>query len=149
MKVKTVIYLVEADVLSKVITIFSRKTFAWSIWNSYNQIKKEQMLSLEVEYRNFVNDIKKILGFMILKGKDFFLGLLNRGTYVYTFIKIDYCVIWKKNRKNSLPNGVEEIDKSFKYVKNKINESKWKKRIRYRFPKQETIDQLENMFVID
>ena len=27
-----------------------------------------------------------------------------------------YCVIWKKNRKDSLLNGVDEIDKNFKYV---------------------------------
>ena len=60
-----------------------------------------------------------------------------------------YCVIWRKNRKDSLLNGVEEIDKNFKYVKNKINEDNLKQRIRYRFPKHETIDQLENVFVFD
>ena len=60
-----------------------------------------------------------------------------------------FCVIWKKNRKESLLNGVEEIDKNFKYVKNKINENTLKQRIRYRFPKHETIDQLENVFVFD
>ena len=31
--------------------------------------------------------------------------------------KNHYCVIWKKNRKDSLLNGAEEIHKSFKYVK--------------------------------
>ena len=63
--------------------------------------------------------------------------------------KNHYCVIWKKNRKDSLLNGVNEIDKNFKYVKNKINENNLKQRIRYRFPKHETIDQLENVFVFD
>ena len=58
-------------------------------------------------------------------------------------------MIWKKNRKDSLLNGVDEIDKNFKYVKNKINENNLKQRIRYRFPKHETIDQLENVFVFD
>ena len=37
----------------------------------------------------------------------------------------------------------------FKYVKNKINEDNLKQRIRYRFPKHETIDQLKNLFVFD
>ena len=60
-----------------------------------------------------------------------------------------YCVIWKKNRKHSFFNDVDEIDKNFKYVKNKINENILKQRIRYRFPKHETIDQLENVFVFD
>ena len=63
--------------------------------------------------------------------------------------KNHYCVIWKKNRKDSLLNGVNEIDENFRYVKNKINENNLKQRIRYRFPKHETIDQLENVFVFD
>ena len=61
--------------------------------------------------------------------------------------KNHYCVIWKNNRKDSLLNGVEEIENNFRYVKNKINENNLKQRIVYRFSKQETIDQLENVFV--
>ena len=60
-----------------------------------------------------------------------------------------YCVIWKKNRKDSLLNGVNEIEKNFKHVKNKINENNLKQRIRYRFHKHETIDQFKNVFVFD
>ena len=59
------------------------------------------------------------------------------------------CVIWKKNRKDSLLSGVNEIDENFRYIKNKINENNLKQRILYRFPKHETIDQLENVFVFD
>ena len=55
----------------------------------------------------------------------------------------------KKNRKDSLLNGVNEIERNFKYIKNKINENNLKQRIRYRFPKYEKIDQLENVFVFD
>ena len=53
----------------------------------------------------------------------------------------------EKKRRNSLLNGVDEIERNFKYVKNEINEDNLKQRISYRFPKQETIDQLENVFV--
>ena len=60
-----------------------------------------------------------------------------------------HCVIWKKNRKDSLLNGVQEIENNFKYVKNIINENNLKQRILYRFPKHEIIDQLENVFVFD
>ena len=63
--------------------------------------------------------------------------------------KNHYCVIWKKNRRDSLLNGVNEIENNFKYIKNKINENNLKQRIRYRFPKHETIDQLENVLVFD
>ena len=55
----------------------------------------------------------------------------------------------EKNRKDSLLNVVNEIETNFRYVKNKINENNLKQRIRYRFPKHETIDQLENVFVFD
>ena len=51
--------------------------------------------------------------------------------------KNHYCVIWKKNRRDSLLNGVKEVDENFKYVKNRINENNLKQRIRYRFPKHE------------
>ena len=70
----------------------------------------------------------------------------NKCVYI---LKNHYCVIWKRNRKDSLLNGVDEIDKNFKYVKNKINEDNLKQRICYRFPKHETIDQLKNVFVFD
>ena len=43
--------------------------------------------------------------------------------------KNHYCVIWKKNRRESLLKGVDEIDKNFKYVKNIINENNLKQRI--------------------
>ena len=61
----------------------------------------------------------------------------------------NYCVIWKKNRKDSLLNGVQEIENNFKCIKNNINEKNLKQRILYRFPKHEIVDQLENVFVFD
>ena len=53
----------------------------------------------------------------------------------------------EKKRKDSLLNGVEEKNKNFKYGKIRINEKNSKQRIRYRFPKNEIVDQLENVFV--
>ena len=58
-------------------------------------------------------------------------------------------VIWKKKRKDSSLNGVEEIETTFKYGKNKINEDKLRQRICYRFPKQDMVSQLENGFIFD
>ena len=43
--------------------------------------------------------------------------------------KNQYCVLWKKNRKDSLLNGVGEIEAIFKNVKNKINEDNLSRRI--------------------
>ena len=54
-----------------------------------------------------------------------------------------------KNRRNSLLNAVDEIERNFKLVRNKINEDNLGQRIRYRIRKHETIDQLENVGVFD
>ena len=63
--------------------------------------------------------------------------------------KILYCVIWSKNRRVSLLNGVQEIEENFEYPKNEINEDNLSQRIRYRFPKHEIVDQQGNVFVFD
>ena len=63
--------------------------------------------------------------------------------------KKHYCVSLKKKRKDSLPNGVEEIDRKFKYLKNNTNKKNLIQRIRYRLPKHETIGNVENVFVFD
>ena len=86
---------------------------------------------------------------MILKTKEYALGMLNRGIFVYIFIKIVIVLFGRKIEKTLLLNGVNEIDKNFKYVKNKINENNLKQSFRYRSPKHETIDQLENVLVFD
>ena len=39
--------------------------------------------------------------------------------------------------------------KNFKFVKNNINKDTLSQRTRYRFPKHETIDQLEHVFLFD
>ena len=41
----------------------------------------------------------------------------QRGICVHSH-KNQYCVTWKKNGRDSLLNGVEEIGRSFKYAKN-------------------------------
>ena len=65
------------------------------------------------------------------------------------FHEYHYCVIRKKNRRDGLLNGVQEMERNFENVQNKINEYNLGQRIRYRFPKRGTIDQLENVFVFN
>ena len=88
------------------------------------------------------------MGYTALKAEEYFLGLLNGGTNVYIFIKI-IIVVFGKRRRDSLVNGVQEIEKKFKYGKNNINEKIIVQRIRYRFPQDKTRDQLDNVFVFD
>ena len=88
------------------------------------------------------------MGFTISQAKENSLGKLNKDICVQIH-KNHYCVIGKKKRKDKLFIGVEEMDRNFKYVKNKINKNNLKQRIRYRVSKHGTIDQLENVFVFD
>ena len=92
---------------------------------------------------------KKDNGIYYLKTKRILPQTVKQKNICVYIHKNHYCVIWKKNRKDSLLNGVDEIDKNFKYIKNKINENNLKQRILNSFPKHETIDQLENVFVFD
>ena len=59
------------------------------------------------------------------------------------------CVIWERIRRHSLFNGVEEIERNFKFVGNGINQHFSSQKVRYLCPKHEVIDQFENMFVFD
>ena len=87
--------------------------------------------------------------FYDLKSKRILPGNVEKRVICVHIHKNHYFVIWKKNRKNSSLHNVEEIDKNFKYVKNIINKNDLKQRIRYRFPKHEAVDQLENIFAFD
>ena len=68
---------------------------------------------------------------------------------VCAFIKTNIVLFGKKNKPDSLLNGEEEIKRNLKYVKNKIKETNSSRMIRCRFPKRDTKDQPENVFVFD
>ena len=89
------------------------------------------------------------IGIYYLKTKRILPQTVKQKNICVYIHKNHYCVIWKKNRKDSLLNGVEEIDRNFKHVKNNMNENNLKQKIGYRFPRHETKDQLENVFVFD
>ena len=92
---------------------------------------------------------KIVIGIYVVKSKRIFpRSVKQRDKCVYIH-KNDYCVSWKKIKTDSLRIGVEEIDRNFKCIKSKINEKNFSQRNLYRFPKHETKDQLENVFVFD
>ena len=97
----------------------------------------------------FCKRYKIDIGIYYLKTKRILPQTVKQKNICVYIHKNHYCVIWKKNRKDSLLNGVNEVERNFKYVKNKINENYVKQRVRYRFAKHETINQLENVFVFD
>ena len=85
------------------------------------------------------------------KTNEYCLDQLIKRKFVSKFKKNYSCVIWKKRRKDSPLNALDEKRRSFKYVKKKIIEDNVSQRNRYRIPKHEAIGRLENVldFVLE
>ena len=76
------------------------------------------MLWLDVEFQSFANNIKKIDWDKRSKSERILpRSNKQRGVSVYIQKKL-YSAIWEKNRKHCSLYGVEEMERSLKYVKN-------------------------------
>ena len=123
------------------------KDFSTEYFEFIKSYKRRSNVMARCRIPEFCERYKMDIGIYYLKTNRILPQTVKQKNICVYIHKNHYCVIWKKNRKNSLLNGVNEIDKNFKYVKNKINENNLKQRLLYRFPKHETIDQLENVLV--
>ena len=133
----------------KCINYIFKRDFNTEYFEFIKSYKRRTNVMSRCRIPEFCNRYKIDIGIYDLNSKRILPWTVKQKNICVHIHRNHYCVIWKKNRKDSLLNGVNEIDKNFKYVKNKINENNLKQRIRYRFPKHETIDQLENVFVFD
>ena len=133
----------------KCINYIFKKDFSREHFEFKKSYKRRPNVMSRCRIPEFCKRYKIDIGIYDLNSKRILPWTVKQKNICVYIHKNHYCVIWKKNRKDSLLNGVEEIEKNFRYVKNKINENNLKQRILYRFPKHETIDQLENVFVFD
>ena len=131
------------------INYFFKKDFSVESLEFIHSFKRRPNVNSQCRIPEIYNRYKIEFGIYDPKSKKILPRKVNERDKCVHIHKKHYCVFWKKCRKDSLLNGVEEIDKNFKHVKNKINEKNIKQRIRYRFLKHETVDQLENVFVFD
>ena len=133
----------------KCINYIFDKDFITEYFEFIQSYKRRTNVMSQCRIPEFCKRNKIDIGIYYLKTKRILPQTVKQKNICVCIHKNHYCVIWKKNRKDSLLNGVYEIERNFKYFKNKINENNLKQRIRYRFPKHETIDQLKNVFVFD
>ena len=133
----------------KCINYIFEKDFSTEYFEFIQSYKRGTKVMTQCRIPEFCKRYKIDIGIYYLKTKRILPQSVKQKNICVYIHKNHYCVIWKKNRRDSLLNGVKEIDENFKYVKNKINENNLKQRIRYRFPRHEPIDQLENVFVFD
>ena len=123
----------------KRINYIFEKDFSTEYFEFIKSDKRRQNVMSRCKIPEFCKRYKMDIGIYDLKKQGILPQTVKQKNICVHIHENHYCVIWKKNRK----------DRNFKYVKNNINENNLKQRIRYRFPKPETIDQLENVFVFD
>ena len=133
----------------KCINYIFDKDFGIENFEFIKSYKRRPNVMARCRIPEFCKRYKINIGIFDLNGKRILPQSVKQKNICVYIQKNHYCVIWKKNRKDSLLNGVQEIDDNFKYVKNKMNEKNLKQRILYHFPKHKPINQLENVFVVD
>ena len=133
----------------KCINYIFKRDFSIEYFEFIKSYKRRPNVMSRCRIPEFCNRYKIDIGIYDLNKQRILPRTVNQRDKCVHIHRNHYCVIWKKNRKDSLLNGVKEVDENFRYVKNKINEDNLKQRIRYRFPKYEKIDQLKNVFVFD
>ena len=125
------------------------KDFSIEFFEFIKSYKRRTNVMARCRIPEFCKRYKIDIGIYDLNSKRILPWTVKQKNICVHIHKNHYSVIWKKNREDFLLNGLQEIKNNFKYVKNIINENNLKQRILYRFPKHETIDQLENVFVFD
>ena len=133
----------------KCINYIFNKDFSVDYFEFIKSYKRRSNVMARCRIPEFCKRYKIVIGIYNLNSKRILPQTVKQRNICVHIHKNHYCVNWKKNRKDSLLNGVQEIENNFKYVKNIINEKNLKRRILYRFPKHETIDQLKTIFVFD
>ena len=130
--------------------LYLQKKFTKEIFNFIQSLKRRTDVMICCRIPKFCEKDKIDIRIIDLKRKKIPLRSVKKINFCqYIHKKNQYCVVWKKKRKDSLVNGLGEIEANFKHVKNGIIEENFSQKICYRFPKQETIDQPENVFVFD
>ena len=133
----------------KFINYIFNKDFSTEYLEFIQSYKRRTNVMTQCRIPEFCKRYKRDIGINDDKSKRILPRTVKQKDKCVYLHKKQYCVIWKKNRNDSLLIGVNEIERNFKYVKNKTNENNLRQRFCYIFPKHETIDELENVFVFD
>ena len=84
-----------------------------------------------------------------VKSRRILPGSFNERNIYFYIHKEHYCVHWKRNREDFLLSAINELEVDCNIVKNKTVKDKLIQTICCRFPKQNEVDQLENVLVFD
>ena len=103
--------------------IFKKKDFSTEYFEFIISYKRRSNVMARCRLPEFCKRYKIDIGIFHLKTKRILSQTVKQKNICVYIHENHYCVIWKKNRKDSLLNGVNEIERNFQKVKNKINEN--------------------------
>ena len=110
----------------KCINYIFNKDFSTEYFEFIKSYKRRTKVMTRCKIPDFCERYKIDIGIYDLNSKRTLPRTVKQRDKCVYIHKNHYCVIWKNNRKDSLLNAVEEIEKNFRYVKNKINENNLK-----------------------
>ena len=128
---------------------FLKKDFSKEYFEFIQSYKRRTNVRTRYRLPKFCERCKIHIGIYDIESKRILLRNVKQRDVCVYLQKNHYCVVRKKNGKDSLFNGVEEIERKFSYVRNKIIEKILKQKISDRFTKHETIGQLDKVFVFE
>ena len=127
----------------KFLNCIFKKDFSLQLFEFINSYKRRTNVMTRSRIPEFRERYKIGIGINDLKSTQLLSRTVKRRDIFLYIHENLYYVFWKTIRRDSLLNGVEETERNFKDVKNKIKENKLVQRIGYSFRKHETVDQLE------
>ena len=95
-----------------------KKDFSMEFFEIMQSYKRRTNVVFRCRKTKFCERYKVDIGIYDPKSKRILPRIVKRRDKCVKVHKNQYCVFWKKNRRDSVVNGVEERDKKFKYVKN-------------------------------
>ena len=84
-----------------------------------------------------------------VKSKRILPRSVNEKNICFYTHKKHYCVPWKRNKGNALLGAINEIERNCRNFKNKTAKDKLSQTICCRCPKENEVDQLQNVLVFD
>ena len=107
----------------KCINYIFKEGFSMEYFEFIPSHKRRTNVMTRCRIPEFCNRYKIDIGIYDLNSKRILPRNVKQRDVCVHIHKNHYCVIWEKSRKDSLPNGVEEMDKNFNYIKNKKTET--------------------------
>ena len=102
----------------KCINYIFEKDFSTDYFDFIKSYKRRSNVMARCTIPEFCNRYKIDIGIYYLKAKRMLPQTVKQKNICVYIHENHSCVIWKENRKDSLLNGVNEIERNFKYVEN-------------------------------